>query len=122
MTAVKNIIPSHLEDEITFTKDVLQGHHDNSIILFKAIVRKESLMKDLIGYFFSKLEADDKKTLLSDVESRVDEKGNLYLRLDKQEAFHGNIRLGQTDPIHIRIRLHKKARENLHNTIIGILS
>jgi hypothetical protein len=122
MTAVKNIIPSHLEDDITFTKDVLQGHHDNSIILFKAIVRKEPLMKDLIGYFFSKLEADDKKTLLSDVESRVDEKGNLYLRLDKQEAFQGNIRLGQTDPIHIRIRLHKKARENLHIIILSLSS
>lgn len=122
MTAVKNIIPSHIEDEITFTKEILKGHHDNPILLFKAIIRKEQVIEDFIRYFFSKLEADDKKQLLLDMESRVDEKGNLYIRLDKQEAFHSNIRLGQIDPIHIKIRIRNRSRERIHDFILGLSS
>lgn len=119
MIAVKNIIPSHLQSEITFVEETLQGHHDNPITVFKTTVRKETLATDLVRYFFSKLEEFDKELVFSDMESRIDDRGNLYIRLDKQEAYSGNTRLGQMDPIHIKIRIRGKFRNDIRNVIRG---
>jgi RNA binding exosome subunit len=47
----------------------------------------------------------------SEVNRHLDKKGALYLRLDKQEAFFGRIRLGRSDSIRVQIKL--SARRNL---------
>lgn len=111
MNAVKGIIPKPHVHEITFTRNALQGYYDNPILLFKAIIRKESVVKAFIENLANRLEVEEKKRLLSEIESHINGKGTLYLRMDKQEAFLGNIRFGQTDPIHIKIRLRKKMKE-----------
>lgn len=44
----------------------------------------------------------------------IDDKGALYLRLDKQAAHGGRLQLGQYDTIHIKIRLrgsHKRPKD-----------
>jgi RNA binding exosome subunit len=43
-----------------------------------------------------------------------DEEGNLYIRIDKQQAFRGVIELGDEDPIRLKLkfsRLSGEARE-----------
>jgi RNA binding exosome subunit len=54
--------------------------------------------------------------LASDVKRRIDDKGTLYLRLDKQEAFLGQMKLGNIDPIKITIKVFR-SRKRLEETI-----
>jgi len=45
--------------------------------------------------------------------NRCVEKGSLYIRLDKQAALQGKIKLVTSDPIHMRIRFRKSKIEDV---------
>jgi RNA binding exosome subunit len=41
------------------------------------------------------------------------ERGNLYLRFDKQSAFCGQFKFTQNDPIHVKIHFKNKTSEQI---------
>ena len=108
MKAAEVVIPSLHKQDINFTGEILQGHYDNPIHVMKTIIREELVLRAFIGNLSSKLSLDEGKKLLSELEDRVSGKGMLYLRFDKQEAYLGNLKLGQVDPIHVKMRLQGK--------------
>ena len=54
----------------------------------------------------------DKELLANEFSQHLD-KGNLYLRLDKQSAYLNEFRLGSTDPIHLRIHFKKSGTQQV---------
>jgi RNA binding exosome subunit len=54
----------------------------------------------------------DKETLNSELKLHL-EKGNLYLRFDKQQAFLGVLRFSSVDPIHFRVHFKDKTNEEI---------
>jgi len=50
---------------------------------------------------------------LSRETNRYFEKGSLYIRLDKQAAFQGKIRLVTSDPVRVRIRFKESKIEDV---------
>jgi len=50
------------------------------------------------------LQPSDKHQLLQERHRYLDEKGNLYLRFDKQAAYHSQLVFSQADPIRVKIR------------------
>ena len=111
MKAVKEVIPSLYEQDIVFTTETLQGYYTNPIIMVKTIIRKNPIITAFIENLSTKLGVDDKGKLLLKLENHLNGKGPLYLRFDKQEAYLGNLKLGQSDPIHVKIRFQKKLAE-----------
>jgi len=103
--------PDHL-DNIVFRRKNLRGHHGNSITLFEAKIKRREIIKAFIDNLSTSLSELDKETLLSEIGSRV-EKGSLYIRLDKQAALHGEVKLCTADPIRVRIRFRKKKLEDI---------
>ena len=81
------------------------------------ITQKKNIVQ-FIEYFSQILTHSEKQRLLSKIDLHIDNKGTLYLRLDKQEVFLRNIKLGQTDPIKIKINFHKR---QIFNGIINTL-
>lgn len=77
------------------------GHHHNPIILLKTKIEDKNVLREFIEHF-SKILGEDEKRKISE-----DNRGAVYLRLDKQEAFLGYISWGQADPIRIKIKLQK---------------
>lgn len=112
MEAVRNILPADRLEEIDFKKNALRGHHGNPIVFFEAKVKGKELVKAVIESIFSRLSVLDKETLRREIGMYV-EKGSLYLRLDKQAAFQGVIKLCTADPIHLRIRFRKGKIEEI---------
>jgi hypothetical protein len=111
MEAVKHILPANRLEEIDFKKSSLKGHYGNPIVFFEAKIRGKELAKAVIDSVFSRLSVMDKEVLRKEVEMHV-EKGSFYVRLDKQAAFQGVIKLCTADPIHLRIRFrHGKIEE-----------
>ena len=112
MEAVHNILPSdHIED-ITFNRSNLEGHYGNPITFFEARIKDKETVKALIENLSSNLSSLDKEELGREI-NRCVEKGSLYIRLDKQAALQGKIKLVTSDPIRIRIRFRKSKNEDV---------
>ena len=112
MEAVQNILPSdHIED-ISFKRSNLEGHYGNPITFFETRIKDKETVRALVENLSSNLSSLDKEELGRTIKRYV-EKGSLYIRLDKQAAFQGKIKLVTSDPIHIRIRFRKSKIEDV---------
>jgi len=112
MEAVQNVLPSdHLED-ITFNRSNLEGHYGNPITFFETRIKDKETVRALVENLSVNLSSLDKDELGRTI-NRCVEKGSLYIRLDKQAALKGKIKLVTSDPIHIRIRFKKSKTEDV---------
>lgn len=86
-----------------FLRSSSEGHYKNKIMLQKAILSsKEAAM--LAKRVISLLNSTDREHLSRLVNDYADEKGNLYIRLDKQRICQGRVLLSETDAIRIRFK------------------
>jgi RNA-binding protein len=105
--AVRNLLPTELSQFLIFEKTTCTGHHGNPIVLFTAKLEEKKLLPVAIEKIGSSLSALDKEELSRDIKLHM-EKGNLYLRFDKQSAFLGAPKFTQNDPIHLKIHFKNK--------------
>lgn len=90
-----------------FSSSPSEGHYKNKILLQRAILSSHeagSLAKRVI----SLLNSADREHLSRLVHEYSDEKGNLYIRLDKQRMCQGRVSLSETDAIKIRFKPVKR--------------
>ena len=110
--AVQHILPSgHIED-MFLNKRNLRGHYGNPINFFEAKIKNKEAIRALVEDLSSRLSEMDKETLNREIHLHL-EKGSLYIRLDKQAALQGKLKLCTTDPIRIRIRFRKTKIEDI---------
>lgn len=83
-----------------------EGHWGNQILLMRLWVFGHD-SSDLLKKIFSSLIYYDKE-ILSSIENFVDDKGYLYLRLDKQKLCKKKIRLGDNDSIRLKFKPVRK--------------
>ena len=112
MKAVYNILPAEQTEEVTFNKSSMEGHYGNPITFFETRIKNKEAIRALVENISANLGSLD-KTELNRTIDRCVEKGNLYLRLDKQAALQGKIKLVTSDPIRIRIRFRKNKLEDV---------
>lgn len=110
--AVQHVLPSNHVEDIVFNKSNLRGHYGNPITLFEAKIKNKDAIKALVENLSSHLNELDKETLSREIHLHA-EKGSLYIRLDKQAAFQGELKLCTSDSIRIRIRFRKKKIEDI---------
>jgi len=110
--AVRKLLPALQFDNLVFKKSSLRGHHNNPITLFEAKIKEKETVKMIVDNLAFGLNLLDKEKLLREVELHV-EKGNLYLRFDKQKAFQGQFKLDVSDPIRFRLRFKKSGLEDI---------
>jgi RNA binding exosome subunit len=84
-----------------------EGHYKNKIMLLKAILSSQEA-GELAHCIMSLLNSSDRERLSSALPEYSDEKGNLYLRLDKQRMCQGKVSLSETDAIRIRFKPVKR--------------
>jgi len=112
LNVVRNVLPTELMDMVTFKKNNLTGHHGNPIILFEARIKERNAVQAVFEKLSSGLSTLDKELLNSEIKQHLD-RGNLYIRLDKQSAYLNEIKLCSTDPIHFRIHFQKHSQEEI---------
>lgn len=110
--AVQHILPTCYLDNISFEKQNLRGHHGNPINFFKTRIKKREIIEAFIKNLSSRLDGLEKETLFREINLHI-VKGSLYIRLDKQAAFKGELKLYAVDPIHVRIRFRKNKIEDI---------
>ena len=111
LKAIHNTLPAELIDKVIFKEKRLTGHHGNPIILFETKIKKDAVSA-VFEKLSSRLESLDKELLANEIKRHLD-RGNLYIRLDKQSAFLNELRIGSVDPIHLRIHFRKHSPEEI---------
>ncbi len=111
-TAVRNLLPEQLAQTFVFKKTDCTGHYGNSITLFTSKLTDKKLMPSAVEKIGKALSALDKEELERDIKLHL-EKGNLYLRFDKQSAFLGSLRFSSHDPIHLKIHFKNKTAQEI---------
>jgi len=112
LTAIRNILPPELSGTINFRKSNLNGHHGNLITLIETRIEERAVAQAVFEKVARGLRSLDKEELNSEIQQHL-EKGNLYLRLDKQSAYFGEFRLRQIDPIHLKIHFRKHTPQEI---------
>jgi RNA binding exosome subunit len=111
-TAVRNLLPEELTDTLIFETTSLTGHYGNPITLLSTKLTDKKLLPVALEKIGSGLNSLDKEELSRDLKLHL-EKGNLYLRFDKQSAYLGTIRFTQNDPVHFKIHFKNKSHEEI---------
>ena len=112
LCAVRNILSLELVDVVAFKRTNLMGHYGNPIILFETRIKEENTAKMVFERLSLGLSMLDKELLSSEIGQHLD-KGNLYVRLDKQSAYLNEFKLSSADSIHLRIHFKKHSQEEV---------
>jgi RNA-binding protein len=83
----------------TFSIVKTEGHWGNEILLLTGVLSKNGA-----NSLYRKLEASLVENYDELLPNFFDEKGNLYLRLDKQRLCRGKVSISESDSIRIRFR------------------
>jgi RNA binding exosome subunit len=100
---VKLALSTAIESEdISVSKT--EGHHGNPIQVLEAHIDDEAAIRR----FFERMDSDDLAEIVRTLESRMDDKCAVFIRLDKQSALTGTIKLGRNEDV-ISMRLRVRA-------------
>jgi RNA binding exosome subunit len=111
-TAVRNTLPSNLANELKFTQTNIMGHHGNPIISLETKLTDKAAMPIVLEKLAISLSPLDKEQLCTEIDQHI-ERHNLYLRLDKQNAYLGALKLTPKDPIHFKIHFKNRASDEI---------
>jgi hypothetical protein len=92
-----------------FSGEPSEGHFGNKIVLLKTSVASNEAGA-LAARIMSALNSTDRRELADHVEEYSDEKGNLYLRLDKQRICQGKVSLAESDTVRIKFKPVRRYR------------
>ncbi len=106
MKALKNVLGEVLDDEdVDIEFMYAEGHHGNPITIIQVDIDKSKHIKKVLKHWEENLPNEEREHVWEDVERRIDDKGNLYLRFDKQRAYMGELRLSDTDDV-VRVKVN----------------
>ena len=119
------LFPFNLKDEkIELKKSNAAGFGEKNIAIFEVALEKEKHTNGFIENLVKNLDEEQKKLILEQVESRLDDNLSFFLRLDKSEYLKNN-KLKLTDSgncfhIMISVAAFPRKREIALNIVKGI--
>ena len=98
--AISNLLPS-----APIEKEITEGYHHNPVVILQGKITKKREIKDFLEKLGT-LKPSVKKRILRELENRMDERGNLFLRFDKQRAYLGDLKVVEHgDAIHLKLKI-----------------
>ncbi len=98
--AIKTLFPNSNPQ-----KDTIEGYFKNSVLVLSEKIKKKRDIKNFIN-LLKNLQPSSKKRILNELEMKMDDKGNLFLRFDKQRAYLGDLKVVEHgDSIHVKIKI-----------------
>lgn len=103
MKSVENTIGVGNMDKIKISSQTLKGYYNDPIKLIRIEVPDSRIALDMCRNIFSKLSEHEKNEAILGGLEVGKHGGKLYIRLDKQAAYRGMLRLSDKDSIRIEI-------------------
>lgn len=109
--ALLNTIPPHLRERVEIDAVKTRGYYGNEIVILSLTLKKKRA-KEALKWVLCSLPPGDREFLISTLGMRADARSShLHIRLDKQEAYLGRIRLSEGSDV-IKIEA----------TIVGVMN
>ncbi len=98
--AVKTLFPNSIPEI-----ENIEGYFKNPILILHDKISKKREVKDFLK-ILEILDSSTKKRILNELNNKMDEKGNLFLRFDKQRAYLGDLKvIEHGDAVHVKIKI-----------------
>jgi RNA binding exosome subunit len=98
--AIKNLFPNSQPQE-----EIIEGYFKNSVLLLHDKIENNRQIKDFIK-ILENLDPSIKKRIINELNRKMDEKGNLFLRFDKQRAYLGDFKIIEHgDAVHVKLKI-----------------
>ncbi|TQQ79538.1 RNA-binding protein [Halonotius roseus] len=115
---VEDALRHFLAEEFEIDRVTNTGHHGDRIVVLSARVESADGMRVVLDRL-AELDAIDR--VLEELDDRVDDNCSFFLRLDKQAAFNGLVRLGEGITLRAKVEAypakHEKAVANAREAI-----
>jgi hypothetical protein len=112
LEAAEHLLPLAQTENVVLSKRNVRGHHGNPITVLESRIKEKEIVRAIVENLSSNLSPLDRETLSMKINLHVD-KGNLYLRFDKQAAFQRKFKLGVADPIRLCLHFKKSKIEDI---------
>lgn len=119
MGTLQGILPAELRDGVRVAEEDLDAEEDGSVFknklsILQANLTESKLVQEFINNLFNKLSSEDLSHLENEIENRVDDECNFYLRLSKADLLSGAFALGSQDAVQVRMMIasYPKKKEN----------
>jgi RNA binding exosome subunit len=103
LRALENVLGSIERGRLK--REQLVGHYGDPIILLTLELSDEERAKAVLEKLKKGLSVVEKLTLVSEAFEEKGQEGILYVRLDKQSAYLGNLKLSERDSIKLEFRI-----------------
>ncbi|WP_136715083.1 RNA-binding protein [Halorientalis salina] len=105
---VEGALRTFLPEDIEIERATSEGHHGDRIVVLSARVERADEMRHVLGRLS---DLDTASQLAAELDERVDENCSLFLRIDKQAAFNGDVRLGDGITFRAKVEAYPATKE-----------
>jgi len=105
---VESALRTFLPEEFELTRTESTGHHGDRIVVLSARVENADDVRHVLTRLTELPEFD---TLLDELDERVTENTELFLRLDKQAAFRGEVRRGDGITLRAKVEAYPATKD-----------
>lgn len=105
---VEQALYSLLPEDVELDRVENVGHHGDRIVVLSARVETADEMRHVLDRLS---ELEDLDRVLGELDERVDDNCALFLRLDKQAAFRGEVRLGPGITVRTKVEAYPAKKE-----------
>ena len=100
-TALNNIFPDVIPEV-----EEAEGLLEDEIIILSGVIDKKRYLKDFLNNLFEELGTDEIIKLYDDIDKKMDDQCNLFLRLSKEDAIYEDLHIiDNGDSIHLKIKV-----------------
>ncbi|WP_435073234.1 RNA-binding protein [Halorubrum sp. HHNYT27] len=115
---VEDALRTFLPEDVELDRVENVGHHGDRIVVLSARIENADGMRHVLDAL---ADLDDVDRVIDELDQRVDDNCALFLRVDKQAAFRGDVRLGPGITVRAKVEAYpaKKAAavENARETL-----
>jgi len=108
LTRVERALRAFLPDEFEVTRAESEGHHGDRIVVLSARVENADGVRHVLGRLAGLPEFE---RILDELDERVTDNTELFLRLDKQAALRGDVRRGDGITLRAKVEAYPATKE-----------